>query len=203
MDEYARSAHLYDAVVGPFLRPIHRTVTRALPRAGRLLDLCCGTGMLTAMAAGSGLRAVGVDNSPAMIDQARTTRPSVMFIHADATALPFADHGFDRVVLSFALHEKAASTGRAMLAEARRVLRPDGRLLVVDYRPARTGLGPVAKYAVGLVERMAGKDHFARYREYMRGGGSRAFLERTGFSPDLTATFLYGCAGLYEAGARP
>ncbi len=199
MDEYARIAHLYDGVVGPFLRPVYRSVTRALPRTGRVLDLCCGTGALTAMAAGRTGNAVGVDNSQAMLARARGVRPDTEFILADATSLPFGDRAFDGVALSFALHEKDAATGRAMLGEARRVLRPGGLLLVADYRPARTVLGWVTKFGVVLVERLAGREHFAHYREYMRAGGSRAFLERAGFSPDLAATFLHGCAGLYAA----
>ena len=199
VDEYARIARLYDAVVGPFLRPIHRAAARALPRSGRVLDLCCGTGVLTTLVAGRTGRAVGVDNSPAMIARAKAVRPDMEFILADATHLPLGKDEFDGVVLSFALHEKDPDTGRAMLGEARRVLRPGGLLLVADYRAPRTGPGLAAKQAVALVERLAGKDHFARYREYMRTGGSRAFLERAGFPPDLAATFLYGCAGLYVA----
>eukprot|EP00828_Plagiopyla_frontata_P031179 TRINITY_DN41011_c0_g1_i2.p1 TRINITY_DN41011_c0_g1~~TRINITY_DN41011_c0_g1_i2.p1 ORF type:complete len:338 (+),score=86.26 TRINITY_DN41011_c0_g1_i2:66-1079(+) len=197
VDEYARFAHLYDAVVGPFLRPIHRAVVHELPRSGRVLDLCCGTGALTAMVAARTGCAVGVDNSPAMIARAGAVRPDVEFIRADATSQPFGENVFDGVTLSFALHEKDSDTGRAMLEEARRVLRPGGLLLVADYRTSRTGLGPAAKHAVALIERVAGKDHFAHYREYMHAGGSRAFLERAGFSPDLAGSFLYGCAGLY------
>ena len=164
MDEYARFASLYDAVVGPFLAPVHRAVAGALPRTGRVLDLCCGTGTLTALAAGRTGRAVGVDNSPAMLARAEAARPGVPFVRADATRLPFGDRAFDGVVLSFALHEKDADAGRAMLDEARRVLRPGGLLLVADYRTARTGPGPLAGLAVALVERMAGKGHFACYR---------------------------------------
>jgi ubiquinone/menaquinone biosynthesis C-methylase UbiE len=200
VDEYARIARLYDAVVGPFLRPVYRGVLDELPRTGRVLDLCCGTGALTALAAERTGDAVGVDNSPAMIARAAVARPGVEFIRADATRLPFGERGFDAVVLSFALHEKETDTGRAMLREARRVLGPDGLLLVADYRAPRTVPGLAARQAVALVERMAGKQHFAHYRQYMRTGGSRAFLERAGFSPDLAATFLFGCAGLYVAG---
>lgn len=200
MDEYARFAHLYDSLVGPFLRPVYRAVLATLPKpGGQLLDLCCGTGLLTGMAAKAGQQTVGVDISPAMLEQARTAHPDVSFVHGDATALPFQSGRFDTVTLCFALHEKPAPIGYAILAEARRILRPDGLILVADYRLPRTGFGQVAGWPVALVERLAGKEHFARYREFMRTGGSRAFLEKGGLKTSATATFLCGRAGLYKA----
>lgn len=74
------------------------------PQPGeRILDLGCGTGHLTAQIASSGARAMGMDNSPSMIDQARKTYPQVEFEVGDATKFHF-DEPFDAVFSNAALH---------------------------------------------------------------------------------------------------
>jgi len=202
MDEYERIAPHYDRAVGAFLRPVHRAVLDALPTPGPLLDLCCGTGLLTAMAASRGRTAVGVNLSPAMLARANQAHPGLRFIHADGASLPFAPATFAAVAICFALHEKPDATARAMLAEARRVTAPGGALLVADYRAPRgpepltrlTGLG------VAVIERLAGREHFAHYHAFYRSGGSRALLESAGLAPARTALFLGGTVGVYLAG---
>ena len=202
MDEYGRIAPLYDRVVGPFLRPVHRAVLDALPTPGPLLDLCCGTGLLTGLAAASGLPAVGVDLSPAMLARARRAHPAVRFIRADAARLPFPDAAFAAVTVCFALHEKPLPTAQALLAEALRVLAPQGALLVADYRGPNSPDHPhrLTGLAVSLVERLAGRDHFACYRDFRHAGGSRALLEQAGLEPVRTGLFLGGTVGVYRAG---
>ncbi|MEF2231185.1 MAG: methyltransferase domain-containing protein [Pseudodesulfovibrio sp.] len=201
MDEYERIAPHYDRTVGAFLRPVHRAVLDALPGPGPLLDLCCGTGLLTGLAATQGRAALGVDLSPAMLTRARHTNPGVRFILADGASLPFAAATFAAVAVCFALHEKPAPTARAMLAEARRVTAPGGALLVADYRAPR-GAEPLARLTglgVAVVERLAGRNHFAHYHAFRRSGGSRALLESAGLEPDRTGLFLGGTVGIYRA----
>jgi len=82
-----------------------------------------------------------VDVLPVQLDNcARKVRGSerVALHQADAARLPFADGGYDQVVLFFLLHEVPEDVRRRTLAEAMRVLAPAGRLVIVDYhRPAR------------------------------------------------------------------
>jgi len=199
-DEYARIAPVYDAVVGPFLRPVHGAVVQALfsrgHRPGPVVDLCCGTGALAGMAARAGLAVVGVDASPAMLDRARARSGGARLLLADATATGLEGGGFAGCAISFALHEKPPETGRAILAEALRLVRPGGLLVVADYRAARGGW--LAGAAIALVERLAGREHHACYRRFMAGGGCASFLGRSGLNAgEPLASFLGGRVGVY------
>ncbi|HEY1480959.1 MAG TPA: methyltransferase domain-containing protein [Gaiellales bacterium] len=107
------------------------TGTAGLAAATRLLDVGCGTGRLANAAADRfGLRAWGVDNSPAMIEQARAQASRrVAFRVASADALPFRDGWFDAVTMRLVVHTLGAARQNAF-HEAARVLTPDGRLFV-------------------------------------------------------------------------
>ncbi|WP_319470721.1 class I SAM-dependent methyltransferase [uncultured Pseudodesulfovibrio sp.] len=199
MDDYSRFAFLYDTLVGPFLRPIHEAMLKIMTAQGSrtVLDLCCGTGMLAGMAADRGARVVGVDLSPAMLHEGRTKHPAVTFLDGDATSLIFSDNEFDAVLLSFALHEKSRQSGYEILAEAWRVMKPDGVLLIADYRKPPSGQSPWTGVGISLIERMAGREHYAHFKEYMENNGAESYLERIGLLPQPVRTFLHGWAGLY------
>ena len=97
----------------------------------RLLDLCCGTGVVTGAAVGRGAVPTGVDFSPAMLAEARRAHPRLQFDEGDAEALPYPDHSFDAVVSNFGVHH-VPRPNRA-IAEALRVLRPGGRVAVTSW----------------------------------------------------------------------
>jgi arsenite methyltransferase len=114
-----------------------RRATRAalaLQPGERVLDIGCGPGFLAiemAEEVGPGGRVVGVDASESMLAIARRREPAVAeFQPGDALSLAFADGAFDAVV-STQVYEYVADMPAA-LAEARRVLRPGGRLLILD-----------------------------------------------------------------------
>ena len=98
------------------------------------LDAGCGTGFLTFELAARGHRVIGVDFAPAMLGEARRKAAErggpVRFEQADAEQLPFTSGRFDLVISRHLLwtlaHPKAA------IDEWIRVLRPGGRLVVVD-----------------------------------------------------------------------
>ena len=91
-----------------------------------LLDVATGPGYVAAAAAGRGASVTGIDFSAAMLAEARRHHPAIDFQAGDAAALPFADASFDAVVMSFGLLHLAHPD--QALAEARRVLRPGGRI---------------------------------------------------------------------------
>lgn len=101
-------------------------------------DLGCGEGYLTIETAAWARRVVAVDQSAAVLARAKAlaTRRRVRNITwkcGPIERVPLADHSVDLVLFSQALHH-AHDPGRA-LAEAHRVLRPNGRVLVLDLRP--------------------------------------------------------------------
>jgi len=94
----------------------------------RVLDVGCGTGLLSAKLAATGRQVVGVDLSPAMLNRARRrNQPGLRFFRADAEELPCADGEFDAVVNLVSFHHYPNPARAA--AEFRRVLRPGGRLV--------------------------------------------------------------------------
>lgn len=199
MNEYSRVAKWYDMVVGPSLRPVHESMLQiALEKGCRsAVDVCCGTGMLAGMCMESGLPVIGLDLSPDMLAVARRKRSGVRFQQGDATRLPFASNGFDAGFISFALHEKPLDQAERIFAEAMRIVRPGGVVLIGDYRMPSMGRSPFTGLVVRTVERLAGADHHACFRQYMDRGGTTSFLHRTGESFSRNDAFMGGWAGVY------
>jgi demethylmenaquinone methyltransferase / 2-methoxy-6-polyprenyl-1,4-benzoquinol methylase len=98
-----------------------------------VVDVACGTGDLAALAAAAGARAVGVDFAPAMLARARGRGAAL--VRADAVALPLRPACADAVTCGFALRNVVEI--RTVLAEAARVLRPGGRLVLLEIAAPR------------------------------------------------------------------
>ena len=104
-----------------------------------VLDVGCGTGSLAILAArrvGTRGSVVGVDPSPEMVaratGKARRAGVDATFRTGIAQALPFEDARFDVVTCTLVLHQLPAEALHGAFAEFRRVLKPGGRLLLVD-----------------------------------------------------------------------
>lgn len=98
-----------------------------LPPSSTVLDLACGTGDLAALVMRRGCRVVGSDLSRGMLSARHATFPAAQ---SDAMALPFSTGAMDGVVCGYALRNFTDLP--ASLAEAARVLRPGGRLAVLE-----------------------------------------------------------------------
>ena len=125
---------------------------------GRALDVACGSGKLTAelrRLAPAGL-VIGMDFSARMLQVAARREPGPRYVRGDGLRLPFADGVFDAVTVAFGLRN-FADPGRG-LAEMRRVLRPGGRAVVLEFvRPAPGPLGTAYRsYLVHVLPRVGG-----------------------------------------------
>jgi demethylmenaquinone methyltransferase/2-methoxy-6-polyprenyl-1,4-benzoquinol methylase len=98
-----------------------------LPRGSVVLDVACGTGELCRGLAVSGLRAIGVDVSEGMLDAAHG---EVRVVQGDGLALPVATCSVDGVTCGFAVRN--VTEPAALFAEIGRVVRPGGRLAVLE-----------------------------------------------------------------------
>ena len=110
-----------------------------IPIAGDVLQVACVYGDFTQRIAAR-LATTGrldvVDVAPIQLDNLRNKLPPdprIQLHRQDASALHFADASFDSTLLFFLLHEQPAEIRRATLAEALRVTRPGGRIVIVDY----------------------------------------------------------------------
>ena len=118
-----------------------RLVSLAAARSGdQALDLCCGTGDITFALAQHGADVVGGDFSQAMLDVAAgrlREQPAVpgsgtvTFQRLDALQLPFGSNRFDRVTIAYGLRNLSDFPGG--IREIARVLRPGGRLCILDF----------------------------------------------------------------------
>jgi len=137
----------------------------------RTLDAACGEGYGSAMLSMSAASVEGVDISPQAIDHAKNRYghlPGIEFQVADCTTLPYADAEFDRVV-SFETLEHLAEQDE-LLAEFRRVLKPEGCLILSspDKATYSDGQDNVNEYHIkelyrGELEELIGR-HFPVYR---------------------------------------
>ncbi len=163
-----RLLRLYD----PFtrllgVRPAHRLlVAEAGIEPGHdVLEVGCGTGNLALLAGRRhpDARVVGLDPDPMALDLARRKAARralpLQLDRGFATALPYPDASFDRVLSAFMLHHLEPAEKLPMLREVRRVLRPGGRLHLLDFggthhRPAgllarRTHASPLIQDQMG------------------------------------------------------
>jgi len=128
------------------------------PPDGRALDVACGSGKLTGelrRLAPRGL-AVGLDFSGRMLRVAAAEVPGPRYVRADGLSLPFPDETFDAATVAFGLRN-FADPARG-LCEMRRVLRPGGRAVVLEFvRPRRGPVGAAYRaYLVHALPRVGG-----------------------------------------------
>src|SRR5690349_10654961 len=160
------AAEVYEAFFVPalFAEWAPRITDVARVRAGqRVLDVACGTGVLTrevAVRVGPAGSAVGLDVNAGMLAVARRRTPDIEWRAACAEALPFEDESFDAVVSQFGL--MFFEDRQAALGEMMRILRPGGYLAVAVWASIEQSPGYAA--LLRLLQRLFGDDVAAALR---------------------------------------
>ena len=174
-DAYAGKTRIYRAVIDRLNEPLQSIAFKAHPpeRGMNVLDVGCGTGSQLVRYGAAGCSITGVDLSPAMLTEARTTLGEAANLRlADATDLPFDAVTFDLVLISMMLHELTPDIRIQVLAEASRVLRSEGAVIVTDFTAGPLTLkGRLIRAMSWGVERLAGADHFGEFRTFVKAGG--------------------------------
>ncbi len=201
-DHYQWMARLYDPVIGRFNRVLREIAMSMLPpcEGANVLDVGCGTGLHLELYARSGCRVSGIDLSPAMLAIARKRLGDEADLReVDAREMPFDDNAFEVVLASLFLHEHPPEIRMAILEQMRRVLKPDGRLLILDFHPGPfTGIrGHWTNAVITVAERFAGREHFLNSRFFLANQGMLPLVEDFGMTIEEMKVVAGGTMGLY------
>jgi demethylmenaquinone methyltransferase/2-methoxy-6-polyprenyl-1,4-benzoquinol methylase len=158
---FDRIAPVYDTMnrvmtVGLDLRWRRLAAAAAVRTGDRVLDAACGTGDLAVadVRAGAG-RVTGLDFSEQMLLRARRKAPQLEWVRGDMLALPFADATFDAYTVGFGVRN--VSDLPLALSEARRVLRPGGRVAILEITRPRGPLRPFFAFWFDTVVPLLGR----------------------------------------------
>jgi len=182
-DKYERAARRYDRFIGPLVAGAHETALEMFPPEGgmRVLDVGCGTGVQLRAYRDAGCEVSCVDLSPGMLDVARRRLgPEADVREGSGTDIPFPTDAFDLVTISFVLHEVASDDRESIVGEVKRVMKPDGGLVVIDFLPGPYA-GPrgfLERALIVGIEVAAGRSHWCNHRDFLRRGGVRALAGR-------------------------
>jgi demethylmenaquinone methyltransferase/2-methoxy-6-polyprenyl-1,4-benzoquinol methylase len=170
--ENAFTAKIYDPILYFALKNIRQEIIRLIPNHNlRILDLCCGTGDQLKKLSDAGFNHLtGVDLSTEMLKVARKGNKIENLLESDVQNTGLPGESFDIIIISFAVHEKPAQMQHNMLAEAKRLLAPDGQLILVDFS-LDDQAKMISKVAATMIERMAGKEHYRNFKSYVNKGG--------------------------------
>jgi demethylmenaquinone methyltransferase/2-methoxy-6-polyprenyl-1,4-benzoquinol methylase len=143
---FDRIAPVYDVMnhvmtAGLDVRWRKRAARAAVRTGDRVLDAACGTGDLAIadLRAGAG-KVTGLDFSAKMLERARAKQTPIEWLQGDMLALPFADETFDAATVGFGVRN--VENLELGLSELRRVLRPGGRLAILEITQPRGALRP-------------------------------------------------------------
>jgi len=175
----------------------------------RVLDACCGTGDLAVEAERRGGRVVGLDFSPRMLERARLKSGTIEWVQGDALALPFSDGEFDAATVGFGVRNlEDLESG---LCELARVLRPGGKVAVLEITRPRGILRPFFRLWFDVLVPLAGKvlpggkayTYLpASVRRFPGPADLSALMERAGFE-SVSYRLLGGGTVALHTGVRP
>jgi ubiquinone/menaquinone biosynthesis C-methylase UbiE len=182
-DSYKYFSRFYDSLIEPLnsgLRSIG--IKMYPPKSGmKVLDIGCGTGAHLVQYQKVMCKVYGVDTSLSMLKQAKLKlgeRADLQLV--DARTLPFSDNFFDIILIATVLHEMDPDLRKKVLLEARRTLRLDGRMVIIDFHPGplRGLKGRFYKTIINVAEFFAGREHFKNSRQYLASGGIPALIDK-------------------------
>jgi demethylmenaquinone methyltransferase / 2-methoxy-6-polyprenyl-1,4-benzoquinol methylase len=175
----------------------------------RILDACCGTGDLAVECERRGGRVVGLDFSEQMLARARKKSGAIEWVQGDALALPFEDGAFDAATVGFGVRNLADLEGG--LRELARVLRPGGKLAVLEITRPRGLLKPFFRLWFDVLVPLAGRvlpggkayTYLpASVRRFPGPDDLSTLLDRAGFE-DVRYRLLGGGSVALHIGTRP
>jgi demethylmenaquinone methyltransferase/2-methoxy-6-polyprenyl-1,4-benzoquinol methylase len=157
---FDRIAPVYDVMNRVMTAGLDRRWRRLAVRSvvwpgDRVLDACCGTGDLAVEAERRGGRVVGLDFSGRMLERAQLKSGTIEWVQGDALDLPFGDGEFDAATVGFGVRN--LDDLERGLRELARVLRPGGKLAVLEITRPRGILRPFFRLWLDALIPLAGR----------------------------------------------
>ena len=182
MSKFYPCGLFYDLLIEPLVRSIKQRVSRLIYEYNLYpaLDICCGTGKQCHLIGINGQKTVGLDLDLKMMNYAIAKFPHILFICADASNIPMRNASFNGIVISYALHDKKPELRTKILDEAKRLLTPDGKIILVDYEQPWNRLSRVGGFFTYIIERTAGREHFRNWQDFLNQGGLQEFIKKNG-----------------------
>jgi ubiquinone/menaquinone biosynthesis C-methylase UbiE len=187
----------YSKLIDPLLKDIRVFTLESaeIKKGDRILDVCCGTGDQAFYYIKKGAIVTGIDLNPKMIEVALSRKQKqevsdIYFKVADAAALPFEDHIFDKASISLALHEIESSKRDAAISEMKRVVKKDGRLIFIDFKVPF--VSNAASYLIKAAEYLGGKNNRESLKSYIEEGGLPILLGRNKLKQEKISYFKDG-----------
>jgi ubiquinone/menaquinone biosynthesis C-methylase UbiE len=188
------------------LGDLKQTIARQYVSAGdNVLEIGCGTGTLALLMAENGANVVGIDASPAMLEEAQTKiaqremgdRITLKFLDASQVADEFQPASFDLIVSTLVFSEIPYDEQRFVLEACRRLLVPGGRLLIADEVIPRSRLTRILysmiRLPLVLVTWLLTRTTTRALRDF------ECLLVESGFTCQTPFVYLKGSLVLFEA----
>jgi demethylmenaquinone methyltransferase/2-methoxy-6-polyprenyl-1,4-benzoquinol methylase len=118
----------------------------------------------------AGCSVYGIDLSPSMLEVAYTKLGEGADLQlGDASRMPYQKNSFDLVIAMFLLHDMPGEIRPAVIREMIRVTKQEGRILIIDFHPGPISFpkGCIFKAVILFIERVAGREHFSNYCDFL------------------------------------
>lgn len=182
-DAYRITARFYDRLFESMNKGLRLVGIRMFrPKAEMsILDIGCGTGTHLELYKRFGCKLFGLDASPSMLELAKKRLGNeAQLALGDAADLFYESNQFNLIVTMLILHEMSPTKRFAAIEEMKRVLKPDGRLLWIDFQPGpyQPLQGWISKIIILMSEFSAGRTHFTNYKNFLSNHGLKTLINQ-------------------------
>ncbi len=184
-----------DRIIHIVFRNATQEIIRVLKEknACKVLEVCCGSGMLSKSITKSGIEVTGVDMSETMLSAAEARHCARTLVLADALEMRF-DKKFDAAVIQLAIHEMDPEVREGVLSKMKQAVKDNGIIIISDF--VHTDSTSLNSRVCGYFN-LKGEEqfiktypkHYDNYKEFMATGALKGFLK------DETILSEFSCVG--------
>jgi ubiquinone/menaquinone biosynthesis C-methylase UbiE len=194
----------YSILIDPLLRGLRSCLVNSsgIKKGDKVLDVCCGTGEQVFSYGKKETIAVGIDIRKEIIEVAKAQKEkkglkNVSFVVGDAQKLPFENDSFDFASICLGLHEMGQESRDNVISEMKRVVKKSGYLILVDFK------SPLPKTVFSFflrgIERLAGKENFRYFKNYLANGGLPELLKKNNLEIEKENELIQGLILIIKA----